>query len=116
MKAPSKPNGPVILINMFTVEPEKQQALLDQLTKFSETTVKTFPGFISATFHASFDGTRVTNVAQWESREAFLAMIQSPETKADMAVCRGIATNIDYNLYAVTGTFSASAEKEKSIY
>lgn len=112
MKTPSKPNGPVTLINMFTVEPEKQQVLLDQLTKFSDTTVKTFPGFISATFHASFDGTRVTNVAQWESREAFLAMIQSPEAKADIAACREIATNIDYNLYAVVGTFLALVPQE----
>src|SRR5271169_384236 len=113
MKTPGKPNGPVTLINMFTVEPEKQQVLLDQLTKFSETTVKTFPGFISATFHASFDGTRVTNVAQWESREAFLAMIQSPEARADIDVCREIAISIDYNLYTVVGNFLAVVPQER---
>jgi quinol monooxygenase YgiN len=98
---------------MFTVEPEKQQALLDQLTDFSEHTVKKFPGFISATFFASFDGTRVTNVAQWESREAFLSMIQSAEAQADIAACQKIAQRLDYNLYDGVGNFSALEAPDK---
>src|SRR5437763_14484532 len=99
MKAPDKPNGPVTLVNTFTVEPAKQKALLDHLAKFSETTIRTFPGFISATFHASFDGKRITNVAQWESQEAFLAFLHSPEAKADKDACRELMTSRDYNLY-----------------
>jgi quinol monooxygenase YgiN len=107
MKAPDKPNGPVTLINVFTVEPEKQQALLDHLAKFSENTVSAFPGFISATFHASFDGKRVTNVAQWESQEAFHAFLRSPEASADRDACREFITSRDYNLYTVVGNFLA---------
>src|SRR5579864_7117841 len=109
MKAPSKPNGPVTLINVFTVEPEKQQALLDHLHKFSETVVAVFPGFISATFHASFDGKRITNVAKWESQEAFMAFLQSPEASADRAACRAIATGAEHNLYEVVGNYFAAA-------
>lgn len=105
MKAPGKPNGPVTLINVFAVEPEKQQILLDQLANFSENIVRTFPGFISATFHASFDGTRVTNVAKWESQEEFQAMIQSPVAQAHIAECRATATHLEHNLYDVVGTF-----------
>jgi|SRR5579859_3693841 len=112
MKVPGKPNGPVTLINVFTVEPEKQQALLDHLAKFSETVVRSFPGFLSATFHASFDGKRVTNVAQWESQEAFLAFLHSSEASADREACREFITARDYNLYAVVGKFLAVVPQE----
>ncbi len=105
MKIPGKPGSPITLINVFTVEPAKQQELLDQLSDFSAHIVKYFPGFISATFHASFDGSRVTNVALWESREAFLNMIQSPEAQADIARCQAIAQSLDNNLYTVVGKF-----------
>ena len=37
------------------------------------------PGFVSAHVHRSFDGTKVVNYAQWESQEAFTAMLQNPE-------------------------------------
>src|SRR5690242_123494 len=112
MQTPDKPNGPVTLINVFTVEPEKQQALLDHLAKFSETIIRTFPGFISATFHASFDGTRVTNVAKWESQEAFFAFLHSPEASADKDACRKFIISRDYNLYAVAGNFLAATPQE----
>jgi heme-degrading monooxygenase HmoA len=112
MKTPGKPNGPVTLINMFSVEPEKQQALLDHLTRFSETIIRTFPGFISATFHASFDGKRITNVAQWESQDAFLAFLQSPEASEDRVACRELIISRDYNLYAVVGNFLAAVPQE----
>lgn len=40
------------------------------------------PRFISANAHRSLDGTKVINYAQWESQEAFTAMIQNPEAGA----------------------------------
>ena len=36
------------------------------------------PGFVSANIHVSTDGTRVVNYAQWESAEAFQAMLADP--------------------------------------
>jgi quinol monooxygenase YgiN len=112
MKPPDKPNGPVTLINVVAVEPEKLQLLLDQITYFSEHIVSKFPGFISATFHVSFDRTRVTNIAKWESQEAFFAMIQSPEVQPHMAEGRATATYLEHNLYAVVGTFFPVAQRE----
>jgi quinol monooxygenase YgiN len=112
MKTPNELNGPVTLINVFAVEPEKQQALLDLLAHFSETVVRKSPGFISATFHTSLDGTRVTNVALWESREAFLAMFQSPEAQAHIAQCRETATHLEHNFYVIASRFLPVAQQD----
>jgi heme-degrading monooxygenase HmoA len=103
----------VILINVFTTRPERQDELLDQLVSFTDRTVSTLPGFVSATFHRSLQGTHVTNVARWSSRDAFLAFIRSPEAQGDVARCREIADRIDFDLYEVAATF-APAEPSRS--
>lgn len=46
----------VTLINVFTVEPANQQALIDLLTQATEVGVRSKPGFISASLHRSLDG------------------------------------------------------------
>jgi heme-degrading monooxygenase HmoA len=79
MQKPMPPHSPVTLIKIFTVKPEKQQTLLNRLTIMTETVVKKCPGFISTIFHTSFDGTRVTLIAKWESEEASLALRRTPE-------------------------------------
>jgi len=56
------------LINVFTVTPAKQEELSQLLIDATEQTMKHLPGFISANIHKSFDGTRVVNYAQWNSR------------------------------------------------
>src|ERR1700726_1084178 len=67
------------LINVFTVEPAKQQRLVDILVEATESTMRSLPGFISANIHKSLDGTRVANYAQWRSVEDFQAMLKNPE-------------------------------------
>ena len=68
----------VTLINVFTVEPKKQQRVVDLLTRATEDFVSHAPGFISATLHRSTDGTKVTMVAQWRSAEDYQAMRRDP--------------------------------------
>lgn len=70
---------PITLINVFTVKPENQQALLDILHQATETVMRGIPGFVSANLHRSLDGTRVINYAQWETREKFEEMLARPE-------------------------------------
>jgi heme-degrading monooxygenase HmoA len=55
-------------IIVFTTEPEHQQPLIDAISSEIERWVKHCPGFISATFHKSLDGTKVANYAQWKSQ------------------------------------------------
>lgn len=43
----------VTLINVFTVDPDHQDQLLDRLIEATEETMQDVPGFISANFHKS---------------------------------------------------------------
>jgi antibiotic biosynthesis monooxygenase (ABM) superfamily enzyme len=44
------------LINVFTVAPEKQEALVALLIEATKQTMRHLPGFISANIHKSYDG------------------------------------------------------------
>jgi quinol monooxygenase YgiN len=68
----------VTLINVFTVEPSRQQELVTLLTRATESSVRYAAGFISAHLHRSLDGTKVTMYAQWRSIEHYQAMREDP--------------------------------------
>jgi heme-degrading monooxygenase HmoA len=104
-------NSPIFtLINVFTVEPEKQQDLVDLLIEATNNTVSHLPGFISANIHKSQDGVRVVNYAQWESKEAFGAFLHHPEASAHFKAAEQIAERIDYHSYAVVHTATKADE------
>lgn len=65
----------VTQINVFTVPPGGQQALLDYLAKAAEI-AREVPGWISASLHRSLDGTRVVNYAQTENLDAARGVIE----------------------------------------
>jgi quinol monooxygenase YgiN len=65
-------------IVIFTVQPDRQQALIEAIAEFLQI-VKTQPGFVSASLHRSLDGFKVVNYAQWQSMEAFEAFRKNPE-------------------------------------
>lgn len=67
-------------IVVFTVEPEKQQGLIETIVGEVDRWVRYLPGFVSATYHKSLDGTRVVNYAQWTTQEAWQGFTQNPET------------------------------------
>ncbi len=71
----------VTLVNVFTVDPERQEELLAMLEQATEEVIRHLPGFVSANFHRGLDRTKVLNYAQWESREAFEAMFRDPVTR-----------------------------------
>ena len=93
--------GPgVTLINIFTVAPEDQRKLLDILTRATRDVIRRMPGFISANFHLSLDGTRVANYAQWKSKEDLDAMLRSPDARPHLDEALKIARP-DAGLYKV---------------
>ncbi len=92
----------VTLINVFTVEPENQQRLVDLLTEATKLAMKKQPGYISANIHKSLDGTRVTNYAQWRSKDDFEAMLQNPEAAKHMKEASQLAIKIEPHLYEVS--------------
>src|SRR5262245_40150040 len=88
------------LINVFTVAPENQQQLAELLVHATEATMRHLPGFISANIHKSLDGTRVVNYAQWQTREAFEAMLKNPKAIPHMKDAASLAQH-DPHLYEV---------------
>jgi len=99
----SKQNKLITLINVFTVQPDQQQKVVDLLLEATEKTMKHLPGFISASIHKSVDGVRVVNYAQWRSREDFEAMRNKPEAQQHMKPLMEITT-FDFHLYEVIDT------------
>jgi len=89
------------LVNVFTVAPEDQQRLLDVLVEATEGVMNKLPGFVSANLHKSLDGTKVTNYAQWRSREDFEAMLEHPDAGAHMREAARIAVGFEPHLYEV---------------
>ena len=93
----------VTLINVFTVAPERADALLELLERATEDVMRHLPGFVSANLHRGLDGTHVANYAQWESVEAFQAMQRDPEAGKHMAAAAAMA-DFAPALYTVAST------------
>ncbi|MGW5366932.1 antibiotic biosynthesis monooxygenase family protein [Streptomyces sp. NPDC004011] len=89
------------LINVFTVSPDRQGELIELLAHATEETMKHQPGFVCANFHASQDGERVINYAQWETEEHYRAMLANPEARVHMEQAAEIATDVQPRLFRV---------------
>lgn len=95
---------PVTLINVFTVDPAKQDELIDLLARATEASVRHAPGFISARLHRSLDGTKVAMHAQWQSHEAYQAMRGDPGSRSYLERALAIAM-FEPGMYEVVQTF-----------
>jgi quinol monooxygenase YgiN len=96
---------PVTLINVFTVDPQNQERLIELLSRATEVSVRHAPGFIAANLHRSVDGTKVTMVAQWRSAEEYQAMRNDPAPLPFLQEALTMAT-FDPGMYEVVRTFS----------
>ncbi|MTJ82307.1 MAG: antibiotic biosynthesis monooxygenase [Telmatospirillum sp.] len=91
----------VTMINIYEVDPDKQEDLMRLLAEGTEKSMRHLPGFISVNIHRSFDGKRVANYAQWASKEAFDNMLRNPEAQAQMKQFGAIAKSVSPALYQV---------------
>jgi quinol monooxygenase YgiN len=94
----------VTLINVFTVEPENQQRLLELLGRATKTSVCHAAGFVSASLHRSLDGTKVTMYAQWRSVEDYQAMRADRAALPYLEQALAIA-KFDPGMYEVVETY-----------
>jgi quinol monooxygenase YgiN len=76
---------PIINENQFftvlmewEANPSQQQEFIDAIADQVEQHFKSYTGFVSASFHASDDGQRVVNYAQWHSKEDWQDSFQAP--------------------------------------
>jgi quinol monooxygenase YgiN len=82
----------IALINVFTVEPENQQRVVDLLQQATEGVMSKQPGYLSARIHRSLDGGRVAVYARWRSREDFETLASNPDAAAHMGRVRALAS------------------------
>lgn len=59
------------LVNTFEVEPERQQALVDELADVTTRFTSSMPGFVGVAIHRSLDQRFVVNYVQWASRRFY---------------------------------------------
>ena len=91
----------VVLINTFTVDPSKAEALLAELLEATENGMRPRDGFVSASLHMSMDRKHVTNYAQWRSQADIDAMMADPKAQAHMKRAADIAGSFDPIYYTL---------------
>jgi antibiotic biosynthesis monooxygenase (ABM) superfamily enzyme len=80
------------LINVFTVEPERLNELLESLKEITINVMSKYPGFISANLHVGNDMKTIINYAQWASIEDYQNVLKEEEALKHMKAIAGIAT------------------------
>jgi len=94
----------VALINVFTVDPARQDELVAALDEATRAIFTEMPGFVSANLHTSLDGTRVVNYAQWASEQLYHAALQRADVREHMGKAAAIAESWDPTLTQVRST------------
>ena len=89
--APTIAEGSVFTqVVLFEVPPDRQEALIAAIVAEVERWVRHRPGFLSASFHASHDGHRVINYAQWRSEADFRDFTADPQGDRIGAAIRAV--------------------------
>ncbi|MFI1934308.1 antibiotic biosynthesis monooxygenase family protein [Streptomyces sp. NPDC020330] len=74
-----RPSGHLVtLVNVFDVDPVKQEELVTVLNEGLEKVFRHRPGFVSAHILASKDGSRVVNYVQWRSAQDIQNTLADP--------------------------------------
>ncbi len=82
----------VTLINVFAVEPDNQQALVDLLVRATDDVMSKQAGYLSARIHRSFDGRKVAVYARRRSTDDFMALTENADAAAHMQRARTLAS------------------------
>lgn len=97
----------VVLINTFTVEPDKAADLLAELTQATKDGMRPLAGFVSANLHVSADRRHVTNYAQWRTQQDLEAMMADTAAQEHMKRAAAIATSFDPIYYQLRESVSS---------
>lgn len=95
----------ITLINVFTVDPSKQQQLVDTLVETTKKVWSLQDGYVSASIHKSQDMKKVVNYVQYKGKEAFDKRLDNPEAITRMNKVLSMA-KADGHLYDVVFTDS----------
>jgi ribosome-associated toxin RatA of RatAB toxin-antitoxin module/heme-degrading monooxygenase HmoA len=87
----NNPENNLTLINVFPVEPDKQERLIEILSQAATETMRQQPGFVAARVYRGIAGNYVANFVQWRSREDFNRMWQQPAAQQHVAEVHTVA-------------------------
>ena len=93
----------ITLINVFTVDPSKQQQLVDALVETTKQVWRLQDGYVSASIHKSQDMKKVVNYVQYKGKKAFDKRLDNPKAIIHMNKILSIA-KADGHLYDVVFT------------
>lgn len=96
--------GVPTFINVFTVEPTRQNTLIHHIRFDAENKVSRQAGFIKAIIYRSLDGSKVINLVQWESIEASRAIHRNPDIAAGFASYQELGVEMDLRYYEIVLT------------
>jgi quinol monooxygenase YgiN len=102
--------GYFILINTFTVEPEKAEALLAYLSKATEDVFLHATGFVSANLHISDDHRHVANYAQWRSKKDYEEAGKNPAVQSHMREAATLVSSFESVFYDLIQVHGAKRE------
>ncbi|TDC43834.1 antibiotic biosynthesis monooxygenase [Micromonospora sp. KC213] len=75
----------------YTVDSvDTQQELKDAFAEIQERWVRFYPGYRSARFHVSTDGTRVYNIVHWGREADYRNFVETSDTEGRMAAIRKV--------------------------
>lgn len=98
-------DGPITLINQFSMQPEYQDRVVALLGEVTDQIVRHAPGFLGSTLHRSLDGEKVTMVARWVSQAAYEAMRADPRPLPWFQQALEVST-FTLGMYEAVGEFS----------
>ncbi len=75
--------APYTLVIEFEVAPDQQHPLIEGIADVVQHRFRPDPRFLSASFHASLDGRRMLNYAQWTSQADYDAFMGSAANEAN---------------------------------
>lgn len=104
----------VVLINTFTVEPERADELVAELRRATKEGMSRLPGFVSANLHVSLDRRHVANYAQWRSQGDLDAMMAQPSAREHMGRAAGLATSFDPVYYSLRESLTADDQASEN--
>lgn len=88
-------DGYYVLINTFTVDPDKSDELMKVLSEATTNEMCKQPGFVSANLHITADRKYIANYTQWRTKADNEAMMKDPKAREHMVKAAGIATSFE---------------------
>ncbi|MFI7708950.1 antibiotic biosynthesis monooxygenase family protein [Nonomuraea sp. NPDC049480] len=67
---------------------DTQHELVEAFAEIQERWVRFYPGYRSARFHVSTDGTRVYNIVHWDSEADYRNFVETSDAEGRMAAIR----------------------------